>query len=275
MKIKNLAIKFGDKEVLKDINLKIEKGERIAILGQNGSGKTTLLNLINKALIPTSGTIDDEEFEINNQNRCYIMQHESLPSELKVKEALHVLAQNTENFQKGLELAEHFDLAKLLDKRFSKLSGGEKQKLFLISAMQNDPEYFFLDEITTGLDYQSRDYLLTFLSEVFEESQPTLFLVTHYIEEALRLCNRFVVVADGKISEDFTREELIQSDYSLVQFEQLQKDWQEYLVDEQTFTYKVPKASVPKILETNYEKIVKYEREFIRNLGEIISDELK
>ncbi|QDK70601.1 ATP-binding cassette domain-containing protein [Lactococcus protaetiae] len=272
MKITNLAIKFGDKEVLQSINLQVNKGERIAILGQNGSGKTTLLNLINKTLVPTAGKIEDEDFEINNQNRCYIIQHENLPSELKIKEALHVLAQSPENFEKGLGLAEHFDLTKALDKRFSKLSGGEKQKLFLISAMQNNPEYFFLDEITTGLDYNSRDELLSFLSEVFEESRATLFLVTHYIEEALRLCNRFVVVANGRITQDFTRDELVQTNFSLVQFDRLQVDLTEELIDEKTWTYKISKDKIPDILGTRYEEIIKYKRDFVRNLGEIISD---
>lgn len=272
MKLTHLQMKFGDKTVLSDVNLSVQKGERIAILGGNGCGKTTLLNIINKGLVATSGKIDYENFNLTNHNRCYIMQHETLPSELKVVEALKLFAQNKESLTEGRYLAEKFDLTKNLNKRFSKLSGGEKQKLFLISSLQNSPEYFFLDEITTGLDYNSRDDLLTFLAEVFEQKHDTLFLVTHYIEEAIRLCNRFVVIKNGQIAEDFTRDNLIERDFSLVKFDEKLLNFDEELVSASEHLYKVSKENLPEIMRANFDHIVSYERDFTRNLGEIIAE---
>ncbi|MDR0300002.1 MAG: ABC transporter ATP-binding protein [Streptococcaceae bacterium] len=269
MKITNLQMKFGDKTVLSDINLSVQKGERIAILGENGSGKTTLLNIINQALSATSGKIDFEDFQLTNQNRCYIMQHETLPDEIKVAEALNLFAQDKSALKQGLELAEKFNLTKNLNKRFSKLSGGEKQKLFLISSLQNRPEYFFLDEITTGLDYNSRDDLLTFLAEAFEKNEDTLFLVTHYIEEAVRLCNRFIVIKNGRIAEGFTKAELIEPDYSLVKFDKVMPDFE--AASQVDFSYKIAKSDLPTIFGQYFDHVIAYERDFTRNLGEIIA----
>lgn len=257
MKIENLQMKFADKTVLKNINLTVKKGERLAILGGNGCGKTTLLNLINQGLTPTSGKIDYDDMTLTNQNRCYIMQHETLPDEIKTSEALKLFAKDPAAYQTGLKLAEKFKLAPKLKSRFSRLSGGEKQKLFLISSLQNQPDYFFLDEITTGLDYNSREDLLSFLASVFEENQDTLFLVTHYIEEAVRLCNRFIVIKNGEIAEDFTKEELVEKDYSWVKFDTGEER-------------KVKKSDIPELFARQMQQIISYQRDYARNLGEII-----
>ncbi|MCL2113091.1 MAG: ABC transporter ATP-binding protein [Streptococcaceae bacterium] len=259
MKLINLKMNFDGKTILDNINLSVKKGERIAILGGNGCGKTTLLNIINQGLTATGGKIDYEEFHLTNQNRCYIMQHETLPDELKTREALQLFAKDSFALRRGLALADKFGLTKNLTKRFSKLSGGEKQKLFLISSLQNSPDYFFLDEITTGLDYNSRDDLLNFLSGVFNESQSTLFLVTHYIEEALRLCQRFIIIKNGNIVEDLTKEQLIEQDYSFVRFNNGQE-------------CKILKTEIPELLSSHLKEIVSYERDYTKNLGMLISE---
>lgn len=271
MKIQNLKMQFDNHLALNGIDLSIKKGERIAILGGNGCGKTTLLNVINKGLTATSGRIDYEDFHLTNKNRCYIMQHEKFPEELKVDEALLLFAKSKQNYDYGIELIKKFQLTKSMNKRFVQLSGGEKQKLFLISSLQNEPEYFFLDEITTGLDYNSREDLLSFLSDVFEKNKNTLFLVTHYIEEALRLCNRFVVIKKGKIAEDFTKEELIEQEYSLVKFDETIPRFVKF--DEiAPQTYKVPKIELSKIIAENFDHIIHYDRDYTRNLGKLISE---
>ncbi|GBG97026.1 ABC transporter ATP-binding protein [Lactococcus termiticola] len=270
MKIEHLEKSFGTVKVLKDINLSVKSGERIAILGGNGSGKTTLLNIINGGIKATGGSIDFEEMAINHQNTAYIMQHESLPSELRLQEVLALFSRDKAAYQRGLDLADQFDLTKNLRKKYAQLSGGEKQKLLLISSLQNQPSYFFLDEITTGLDYNSRDDLLDFLASVFEEKQASLFLVTHYIEEALRLCNRFVVIKSGKIIEDFTKEALISNEDSLIRFDQEMTAYQAYLIQSEQHTYKLPKALMSQVLAHDFEHILSYERDFTRNLGQII-----
>jgi len=270
MRIQQLEKSFGNVQVLKDINLAIQKGERVAILGGNGSGKTTLLNLITASLKPTAGRIDFEDMAINNQNSAYIMQHETLPDELKLSEVLQLFAKDKAALNRGRELAEQFNLIRSSKKRFAQLSGGEKQKLLLISSLQNQPSYFFLDEITTGLDYNSREDLLDFLSKIFETEGATLFLVTHYIEEALRLCNRFVVIKDGRIIEDFQKEELLSEHYSLVIFEETVPAYGAYQIKGEYPHYKFPKKMLPEVLERDFHRIISYERDFKKNLGEII-----
>ncbi|MDR2977824.1 MAG: ABC transporter ATP-binding protein [Streptococcaceae bacterium] len=273
MKITNLEMKFKDKVVLENVSFDVQKGERVAILGENGCGKTTLLNIINQALTPTSGRIDFEDFKMTNQNRCYIMQHETLPDEIKASEALNMFARDKAAKAAGQQLAEKFNLTRVLNKHFARLSGGEKQKLFLISSLQNSPEYFFLDEITTGLDYNSRDDLLTFLAEVFEKNSDTLFMVTHYIEEAVRLCNRFIVIKNGNITADLTKEQLVERDYSLVKFDKAMTGFE--AASSADFSYKIAKSELEDVWQQNFQHIVSYERDFTRNLGEIISVENK
>ena len=123
--------------------------------------------------------------------------------------------------QKGIELkklVKEFKIESYLRQRFSNLSGGQKQKLFLVSALQNSPEYFFLDEITTGLDSESRGELFKFLSSNLKVKNSTLLLVTHYLEEALQLCDRFIILKDGKIIADLQKSDLIQEEFSFVEF---------------------------------------------------------
>ncbi|GAB2026003.1 ABC transporter ATP-binding protein [Lactovum odontotermitis] len=271
MKITNLEMKFDEKTVLSNINLEVKNGERLAILGENGCGKTTLLNIINQGLKQTSGRIDYQDLKLTNKNRCYIMQHEVLPDEIKVSEALKLFARDKNALSKGRQLAEKFNLTAVMNKRFARLSGGEKQKLFLISNLQNSPEYFFLDEITTGLDYNSRDDLLSFLSEVLEQNANTLFLVTHYIEEAMRLCTRFIVIKNGRITADLTKDQLIEHNYSLVKFDQAMPEFER--ANTLDFSYKIAKSQLNKTLSRHFDHVISYERDFTRNLGEIISSE--
>lgn len=128
-------------------------------MGNNGAGKSTLMNIINGNLEASSGQIDYGTMNPTSNNTGYIMQNMTLPPDALGNEVLSLFARDENAKNYGRRLVKEFRMESFLNRRFSNLSGGQKQKLFLISALQNSPEYFFLDEITTGLDSESRGEL--------------------------------------------------------------------------------------------------------------------
>ncbi|MCL2676399.1 MAG: ABC transporter ATP-binding protein [Streptococcaceae bacterium] len=267
MKINNITKKYGKTEVLKNISLEIREREKIAILGSNGTGKSTLMNIINKTLTASSGNIDYEGMELTSKNTAYIMQNMTLPNDAKVSEVIELFAQNQKNLENGKRLIKEFRMEDFLDRKYSSLSGGQKQKLFLVSAIQNQPEYFFFDEITTGLDSESREELFQFFSQDHHVQKTTLVLVTHYLEEALQICNRFVILKDGKITADLTKKDLVDEDYCFVTFDESISEYEPYKLEE---SYKLPKHLQEEMFRKYQSHIVNYERDYRMNLGGLL-----
>ena len=156
-----------------------------------------------------------------------------------------------------------------LRQRFSNLSGGQKQKLFLVSALQNSPEYFFLDEITTGLDSESRGELFKFLSSNLKVKNSTLLLVTHYLEESLQLCDRFIILKDGKIIADLQKSDLIQEEFSFVEFLVEVPEFEAYKLKEKQ--YKLPKELAEQAIIKFNKELVLYQKTYRINLEELLS----
>ncbi|MFC4651322.1 ABC transporter ATP-binding protein [Lactococcus nasutitermitis] len=269
MKIENITKSYGKTEVLKDISLEIKTGEKIALLGSNGTGKSTLMNIINQSLAPTSGKISYGEMHLTPENTGYIMQNMTLPSDARGIEIMRLFAHDKIAVAKGAELVKNFRMTDFITRKISQLSGGQKQKLFLISALQNQPDYFFLDEITTGLDSESRTELFEFLSENDAVKQATTVLVTHYMEEALQLCERFIILKDGKIAADLTKNDLISDEFSEIIFDRPVKKFDNYLIADKT--YKLPKNMAEEILTDLSKNIVSYKRDFTLDLEGLLS----
>ena len=254
MKIKNIKKSYGNNQVLNDISFELKAGDKVALLGNNGAGKSTLMNIINGNVKASSGKIEYGKMKPTSNNTGYIMQNMTLPPDALVSEVLALFSNDEQSKEYGLKLVKEFKMESYLRQRFSNLSGGQKQKLFLVSALQNSPEYFFLDEITTGLDSESRGELFKFLSSNLKVKNSTLLLVTHYLEEALQLCDRFIILKDGKIIADLQKSDLIQEEFSFVEFLVEVPEFEAYKLKEKQ--YKLPK-------ELAEQAIIKFNKELV------------
>ncbi|AFW91160.1 ABC transporter ATP binding protein [Lactococcus cremoris subsp. cremoris UC509.9] len=260
---------YGKNQVLKNISFELNQGEKVALLGNNGAGKSTLMNIINGNLEASSGQIDYGTMNLTSNNTGYIMQNMTLPPDALGNEVLSLFARDENAKNYGRRLVKEFRMESFLNRRFSNLSGGQKQKLFLISALQNSPEYFFLDEITTGLDSESRVELFKFLTSNLKVKEATLLLVTHYLEEALQLCDRFIILKEGQIIADLKNSDLIQEDFSYLECSMNISDFEEYRIKE--YQYKIPKKLAAEALVRFSKEIVLYQKDYRIDLEELLS----
>ncbi|MBC6309827.1 ATP-binding cassette domain-containing protein [Listeria sp. FSL L7-1582] len=211
IKLSDVSKKFGKKEVINHLSVEINDGEKIFITGKNGSGKTTLLNLILGFEKSSQGEIlldylpQDVQIIFQNQQRD---QYFSIKEDLYLETILH----GTNDFQVFMPFLNVDDMSK----RLMKLSGGEWQKLQVIKAISSQPKLLITDEITTGLDYESRNLVYELLQEYFSENEVTYISVSHYIEEINKFADKVLYLKDGKsilydnTNRDFTYEEEIQ-----------------------------------------------------------------
>lgn len=172
LECKNLYKNYGKKEVLKDINIKIESGKIIGLLGANGSGKTTLIKLINGLLIPTSGNvyIKGEKPGIESKKIIsYLPERTYLNFDMKVSEILKYFSDFYENFdsKKAYELLEKLKINK--DDKLKTMSKGTKEKVQLVLVMSRNADLYILDEPIGGVDPAARDYILDTIISNFKE----------------------------------------------------------------------------------------------------------
>ncbi len=198
-----------------DISFKVYDGEIFGLIGPNGAGKTTTMECVEGLRTPDSGRISvlglDPFRDIYSlQNRIGVqLQEAQLQKRIKVKEAVHLCASLYKRpASDGDRLLEQLGLADKRNSWFMTLSGGQKQRLFIALALINDPEVVFLDELTTGLDPQSRRTIWELVRGIRERGK-TVFLTTHLMEEAERLCDRVAIIERGKIIDIDTPERLV------------------------------------------------------------------
>ena len=197
--------RYSDITAVNDVSLSIEQGEIFGLVGPNGAGKTTLIEIIEGLRMPDSGSIKALGLDPTKQGDelkekiGVLLQTTSIQPDIKVKEALKLFASF---YQRSVtnpeELLHTLSLEDKADSRFKKLSGGLKQRVAIALALVNDPEILFLDELTTGLDPQARRNMWDFVEKIRTEGK-TLFLTTHYMEEAEKLCDRVGIIDYGKI----------------------------------------------------------------------------
>jgi len=196
--ISNLFMSVRNKKILNGINLVINEGEQVSIIGPNGAGKTTLVNTILGLQRYKVGKVENDFLQLPPYKIGVHMQDSKLNGLMTVKEVLDLFL--FEGSYK--ELVNKFGLNDKMNQRISTLSGGEKQRLQLIVALQNNPEILFLDEITTGLDANSRREITKYIIEDINKKNKTIVMITHYFEEVESLTNRIVVLYNGEIIED-------------------------------------------------------------------------
>ncbi|MEX0967531.1 MAG: ABC transporter ATP-binding protein [Bacteroidia bacterium] len=227
IEVKEVRKHFGKIKAVNGIDLKIWPGEFLALLGPNGAGKTTLVEMIEGIQRPDSGTISIRGMNWKKHQaklRAMLglsLQETHFIDKLTVRETLKLFA-SFYSLEAG-RIEEILKLVNLEEKQKSytkNLSGGQRQRLALGIAFLNRPEILLLDEPTTGLDPAARREIWDILFELREKFNTTMILTTHYMEEADYLCDRIVIIDQGKILAQGTLEELLAAHESneIIQF---------------------------------------------------------
>jgi ABC-2 type transport system ATP-binding protein len=198
-----------------DVSFEVYDGEIFGLIGPNGAGKTTTMECVQGLRTPDRGTIAvlgldpfRDVYELQDRIGAQLQQAQ-LQKRIKVWEAAHLWATiYRRKPADGDRLLEQLGLAEKRNAWFMNLSGGQKQRLFIALALINDPEVVFLDELTTGLDPQSRRTIWELVRDIRQRGK-TVFLTTHLMEEAERLCDRVAIIDHGRIIDMDTPEGLI------------------------------------------------------------------
>ena len=216
IKVEHLRKVYGKVVAVNDISFEVQEGEIFGMVGPNGAGKTTTIECLESLRNPDSGKIS--VLGLNPRNDGYTLrerigiqlQEATLYDRIRVWEALDLF---TSFYHHSIDWNSLLETLGLEDKRNSyinKLSGGQKQRLYIALALVNDPELIFLDELTTGLDPQGRRMMWKLVQDIRNQGK-TVFLTTHYMEEAEQLCNRVAIIDRGNIIALDTPENLIRS----------------------------------------------------------------
>jgi len=202
--VEHLRVRYGDTLAVDDVSLSINHGEIFGILGPNGAGKTTTVECIGGLRKPQSGSIEVLGVDVRNhsaqlRDRVGIqLQSAELPDKLHVGEALELFASFYPDPVEPDQLLQDLGLEEKRDTRYANLSGGQKQRLSIALALIGRPELAILDELTTGLDPQSRRETWK-LIEGIRDQGVSVILVTHFMEEAEYLCDRVALIHHGRV----------------------------------------------------------------------------
>ncbi|WP_270262333.1 ABC transporter ATP-binding protein [Lactobacillus panisapium] len=200
----NLTKNYGNRPALNGVDLKIGKGQLIAFLGTNGAGKSTTINILTGLLKPTSGAISYAA----NLKIGVVFQTSVLDDKLSVKANLYLRARMYKEFSSEWleELINLMGIRRFLHQKYGTLSGGQRRRVDIARSLVNRPDILFLDEPTTGLDLQTRLVIWQLLQKLQKEQGLTIFLTTHYLEEAESADQMYIlenghVLASGTVKE--------------------------------------------------------------------------
>lgn len=218
IQIDNLNKSFGDVKAVQDLSFRVKKGELFAFLGINGAGKSTTINIMCGQLSKDSGNIQidghdlDENMSLIKSELGVVFQNSVLDPALSVYDNLESRAAlygiTGQEFKERLaELTDLLDFKELLKRPVGKLSGGQRRRIDIARALFHRPKILILDEPTTGLDPQTRKILWNVISSLRKNENMTVFLTTHYMEEAAE-ADYVVIIDSGEISAEGTPLEL-------------------------------------------------------------------
>jgi ABC-2 type transport system ATP-binding protein len=216
VEVQSLCKSYGDLRAVDGVTFDVRQGEIFGMVGPNGAGKTTAIECIEGLRRRDAGEVrvlglDPGRDRLGLAERIGIqLQQANLPARLKVDEALELFGSL---FETAIDRQQLLVRMGLEDKRRSavaKLSGGQRQRLFIALALINRPELVFLDELTTGLDPQARRSMWDLVREIRDQGC-TVFLTTHFMEEAERLCDRVLILDHGRIVALDSPEALVRS----------------------------------------------------------------
>jgi ABC-2 type transport system ATP-binding protein len=222
IEVKNLTKKFKDFKAVDNISFDVKEGEIFAFLGPNGAGKTTTIRILTTLLHPTSGILKvngyDPVKQMNDTRKSFgiIFQDQSLDDELTAYENMEIHAVLYEvpkvlREKRIAELLKFVELWKRKDDYVKNFSGGMKRRLEIARGLLHHPKILFLDEPTLGLDPQTRNSVYEFIKNLNKKEGMTVFITTHYMEEAEKIADRIAIIDHGKIIKIGTVNELKKS----------------------------------------------------------------
>ncbi|MFE7211895.1 ABC transporter ATP-binding protein [Streptomyces sp. NPDC057611] len=205
IEVSELRKSYSGRTVVDGVSFAVEEGEIFGVLGPNGAGKTTTVECVEGLRVPDAGRVRVTGLDpvADHEQVARVLgaqlQQSELQAKLTVREALQLYASFYPNPADWRPLAERLGLEQKLTTRFAKLSGGQKQRLFIALALIGNPRIVVLDELTTGLDPRARRDTWQLIEDVRARGV-TILLVTHFMEEAQRLCDRIAVIDRGRIA---------------------------------------------------------------------------
>jgi len=210
IQVKNLSKQFGELKAVDDISFNVQRGEIFAFLGPNGAGKTTTIKMLTTLLRPTSGTLEldglDPTVNRDEVRKRFgvVFQDPSLDQDLTAWENMDVHGvlkgvARKERHERATTLLQLFELWDRRDALVKTFSGGMRRRLEIARGLLHTPKVLFLDEPTLGLDPQSRNQMWTHVKSLNESDQVTVFLTTHYMDEADRVAHRIAVIDHGHV----------------------------------------------------------------------------
>lgn len=214
--VRDLVKRYGADEAVRGVSFEVRRGELFGLVGTNGAGKTTTVEILQGLRRPSGGLVrvlgldPAAQGDRLRQRIGAQLQDAALPDRLRVGEALRLFASLHPSPRPIGELADEWDLGRLLRRPFAGLSGGERQRLFVALALVSRPEVVFLDELTQNLDPVGRRRTWEVVRRV-RDAGTTVVLVTHDVEEAERLCDRIVVMHRGRVVADGTPASIVES----------------------------------------------------------------
>jgi ABC-2 type transport system ATP-binding protein len=204
IRVDGLRKRYGEMPAVDGISFEARAGEILGIIGPNGSGKTTTVECLEGLRRADGGELRvlgldpaTQGHELRRRIGCQL-QESALPDRIRVWEALDLFAALAPRAGDWRRLVQEWGLAEKRNAPFNSLSGGQRQRLFVALALVNQPEVVFLDEMTTGLDPAARRIAWELITAV-RDGGATVVLVTHFMEEAERLCDRLIVLDRGRI----------------------------------------------------------------------------
>src|SRR6187455_2421993 len=212
--VSNIRKTYGSTVAVDDVSFDVQQGEIFGLIGPNGAGKTTTMECVEGLRSPDRGSIavlglDPVRDVYRLQDRIGVqLQEAQLQKRIKVWEAIDLWASLYSRPVDGTRLLEQLGLVEKRDAWFMTLSGGQKQRLFIALALINEPQLVFLDELTTGLDPQARRAIWDLVRGIRERGT-TVFLTTHLMEEAEKLCDRVAIIDHGRIVDAGSPAELV------------------------------------------------------------------
>jgi ABC-2 type transport system ATP-binding protein len=225
LEITGLFKSYKDKEVLKNINLAVPKGEFFGLLGHNGAGKSTTIKCITGIAQFTKGTITVSNFDVKkdyqNARSAIGLSPQDFNVDIfaKIELVLDYIGgyfgmPKAKRKERINELFTLFDLEQFRGKAFGELSGGFKRRFVLARALMHDPDVLILDEPTAGIDVEQRHALWKYLQDLHKAGK-TIILTSHYLEEVERLCSRIAILHKGEIIADMQKEEFTKNGATL------------------------------------------------------------
>src|SRR6195952_3374146 len=221
IRVDNLTKTYGEVQAVRGISFEVQKGEIFAFLGPNGAGKTTTIKMLTTLLRPTSGKVIIDGLDpATHQNEVrqrfgIVFQDPSLDDELTARENmdLHGALYSVPRKIRGERIEMLLRLFELWDRRddqVKKFSGGMRRRLEIARGLLHTPKIIFLDEPTLALDPQTRNQLWTHIKHLNQTEGVTVFLTTHYMDEAERVAHRIAIIDHGKIVAQGSPQELKQ-----------------------------------------------------------------